>query len=202
MTSNLRVGQGYDVHQTVKGQPLMIGGVKIPSEFGLLGHSDADVLLHAITDALLGAAGMGDIGTHFPDTDERWKDADSKVILKETLELVKRNGYYPINVDSTVIAQKPKLAPHMPSITKSLSKLLRLPLDCVNVKAKTNEKLGYLGRAEAIEAQAIVLMEKISSPDDQPGDRPNEDASLPPFLLGDLPVQEALGDGWNNDVNR
>ncbi len=179
MSSTLRVGQGYDVHKTVKGRPLVIGGITIPCDFGLLGHSDADVLLHAITDALLGAAALGDIGKHFPDTSEEWKNADSKVILLDALELLRRKGFKPVNVDSTIIAQEPKLAPYMAGITKSLSKLLNLPLDCVNVKAKTNEGLGYLGKSEGLEAQAVVLIEKIPLPEDA--------ASLPPFLLGDLP---------------
>lgn len=157
---NIRVGQGYDVHQLVEGQDLILGGVNIPFEKGLLGHSDADALLHAITDALLGAAGLGDIGSHFPDTAAEFKDADSRVLLREAYQSVQELGWKVVNVDTTVIAQKPKLAPHIPAMRANIAADLGLPENCVNIKGKTNEKLGYLGRMEAIEAQAAVLLIK------------------------------------------
>lgn len=159
-TSRLRVGQGYDVHRLVEGRKLILGGIHIPSELGLLGHSDADALLHAVTDAILGACAMGDIGTHFSDTDPQFKGADSGILLQQTIEKAKAKGYELINIDSTLVCQSPKLAPHMAAMHESLSTLCALPLDAVNIKAKTNEKLGYLGREEAIEAQAVVLMVK------------------------------------------
>ena len=157
---NIRVGQGYDVHQLVEGRDLILGGVNIPFEKGLLGHSDADALLHAITDALLGAAGLGDIGSHFPDTAAEFKDADSRVLLREAYQSVQALSWKVVNVDTTVIAQKPKLAPHIPSMRANIAADLGLPENCVNIKGKTNEKLGYLGRMEAIEAQAAVLLIK------------------------------------------
>ena len=157
---NIRVGQGYDVHQLVEGRDLILGGVNIPFEKGLLGHSDADALLHAITDALLGAAGLGDIGSHFPDTAAEFKDADSRVLLREAYQSVQVLGWKVVNVDTTVIAQKPKLAPHIPAKRANIAVDLGLPENCVNIKGKTNEKLGYLGRMEAIEAQAAVLLIK------------------------------------------
>ena len=157
---NIRVGQGYDVHQLVEGRDLILGGVNIPFEKGLLGHSDADVLLHAITDALLGAAGLGDIGSHFPDTAAEFKDADSRVLLREAYQSVQELGWKVVNVDTTVIAQKPKLTPHIPAMRANIAADLGLPENCVNIKGKTNEKLGYLGRMEAIEAQAAVLLIK------------------------------------------
>ena len=157
---NIRVGQGYDVHQLVEGRDLILGGVNIPFEKGLLGHSDADALLHAITDALLGAAGLGDIGSHFPDTAAEFKDADSRVLLREAYQSVQESGWKVVNVDTTVIAQKPKLAPHIPAMRANIAADLGLPENCVNIKGKTNEKLGYLGRMEAIEAQAAVLLIK------------------------------------------
>ena len=157
---NIRVGQGYDVHQLVEGRDLILGGVNIPFEKGLLGHSDADALLHAITDALLGAAGLGDIGSHFPDAAAEFKDADSRVLLREAYQSVQELGWKVVNVDTTVIAQKPKLAPHIPAMRANIAADLGLPENCVNIKGKTNEKLGYLGRMEAIEAQAAVLLIK------------------------------------------
>ena len=157
---NIRVGQGYDVHQLVEGRDLILGGVNIPFEKGLLGHSDADALLHAITDALLGAAGLGDIGSHFPDTAAEFKDADSRVLLREAYQSVQALGWKVVNVDTTVIAQKPKLAPHIPAMCANIAADLGFPESCVNIKGKTNEKLGYLGRMEAIEAQAAVLLIK------------------------------------------
>jgi 2-C-methyl-D-erythritol 2,4-cyclodiphosphate synthase len=155
---NFRIGQGYDVHALVAGRPLIIGGVTVPYERGLLGHSDADVLLHAVTDALFGAAALGDIGRHFPDTDKRFAGADSRVLLRECAARVRAAGFEIVNVDSTVIAQAPKLAPHIDAMRAHIAEDLGLPLTRVNVKAKTNEKLGYLGRGEGIEAQAAVML--------------------------------------------
>ena len=157
---NIRIGQGYDVHQLAEGRDLILGGVNIPFEKGLLGHSDADALLHAITDALLGAAGLGDIGSHFPDTAAEFKDADSRVLWREAYQSVPALGWKVVNVDTTVIAQKPKLALHIPAMRANIAADLGLPENCVNIKGKTNEKLGYLGRMEAIEAQAAVLLIK------------------------------------------
>ena len=154
----MRVGQGYDVHQLVANRPLILGGVSIPFDKGLLGHSDADALLHAITDALLGAAGLGDIGSHFPDTAAEFKDADSRVLLRSAYQSVQALGWQVVNVDSTIIAQQPKLAPHIAAMKTHIAADLGLAVDAVNVKGKTNEKLGYLGRMEAIEAQAVVLL--------------------------------------------
>lgn len=142
---NIRVGQGYDVHQLVEGRDLILGGVNIPFEKGLLGHSDADALLHAITDALLGAAGLGDIGSHFPDTAAEFKDADSRVLLREAYQSVQELGWKVVNVDTTVIAQKPKLAPHIPAMRANIAADLGLPENCVNIKGKTNENLAIWG---------------------------------------------------------
>jgi 2-C-methyl-D-erythritol 2,4-cyclodiphosphate synthase len=155
---NYRIGQGYDVHALVPGRPLIIGGVTVPFDRGLLGHSDADVLLHAITDALFGAAALGDIGRHFPDTDPRFAGSDSRVLLRECAARLAQAGFAIENVDSTVIAQAPKLAPFIDAMRANIAEDLGLPLTRVNVKAKTNEKLGYLGRSEGIEAQAAVLL--------------------------------------------
>jgi len=155
---DFRIGQGYDVHALVPGRPLIIGGVTVPYERGLLGHSDADVLLHAVTDALFGAAALGDIGRHFPDTDTRFAGANSRVLLRECAARIAQAGFAIQNVDSTVIAQAPKLAPHIDAMRANIAEDLGLPLERVNVKAKTNEKLGYLGRGEGIEAQAAVLL--------------------------------------------
>ena len=154
----MRIGQGYDVHKLVSGRKLIIGGVDIPHNLGLLGHSDADVLLHAISDAILGAAALGDIGKHFPDTDEKYKGADSLVLLKEVGELVRQKGYNIINVDSTVIAQKPKLLPYIDTMRENIAKALNIPLDCVSVKATTEEKLGFTGSGEGISAHAVALI--------------------------------------------
>ena len=158
---NIRIGQGYDVHQLVEGRPLILGGVNIAFEKGLLGHSDADALLHALTDALLGAAGMGDIGSHFPDTAAEFKDADSRVLLREAYKGVQAEGWQVVNVDTTIIAQQPKLAPHIAAMRANIAADLGLPENAVNIKGKTNEKLGYLGRMEAIEAQAAVLLQAV-----------------------------------------
>lgn len=157
----MRVGQGYDVHRLVPGRPLVLGGHHIESPVGLLGHSDADALLHAVTDAILGACALGDIGRHFSDTDPQYAGADSAVLLQQALAKAKAAGFELINVDTTLICQTPKLAPHMPAMHQSLAKACGLPVSSVNIKAKTNEKLGYLGRGEAIEAQAAVLMIKV-----------------------------------------
>ena len=155
---NLRVGQGYDVHQLVAGRKLILGGVEIPHTTGLLGHSDADALLHAITDALLGAVALGDIGRHFPDTDPRYAGADSRVLLRGAVALLAEKGWQVVNVDATLIAQKPKLTPYAAAMVANIAVDLGIAEDCVNLKGKTNEKLGYLGREEAIEAQAVVLV--------------------------------------------
>jgi 2-C-methyl-D-erythritol 2,4-cyclodiphosphate synthase len=156
----IRVGQGWDVHALVPGRALILGGVTIPHELGLLGHSDADALLHAITDALLGAAALGDIGRHFPDSDPRWKGADSRVLLCHTLSLLQQAGWRVVNVDATVVAQRPKLAAHIPAMVANIAADLGLAVDRVNVKAKTCERLGFAGREEGMEAQAAVLIER------------------------------------------
>ena len=155
---NFRIGEGWDVHALVPGRKLIIGGVEIPHTLGLLGHSDADVLLHAITDALLGAAGLGDIGTHFPDTDARFQGADSTVLLAEAGRRVQALGWKIGNVDSTVVAQAPKLAPHREAMCAAIALALGLDADQVNVKAKTAEKLGPVGQGLSIEARAAVLL--------------------------------------------
>lgn len=156
--AQMRIGQGWDVHALVPGRRLIIGGVPIPYHLGLLGHSDADVLLHAIIDALLGAAGLGDIGTHFPDTDVRWKNADSLELLAACAALLKEKGWHIQNLDSTVIAQAPKLAPHIPAMREQIAAALALAVTQINIKAKTAEKLGPVGQGQSIEAQAIVLL--------------------------------------------
>jgi len=153
-----RIGEGWDVHALVPGRPLVVGGVVIPFERGLLGHSDADVLLHAITDALLGAAALGDIGRHFPDTDERFRGADSAALLAEAARRVGEAGWRVGNVDSTVIAQAPKLAPYIDAMRGHIAQALGLAVDQVNVKAKTAEKLGPVGQGQSIEARAVVLL--------------------------------------------
>lgn len=153
-----RVGQGYDLHALVPGRKLIIGGVTIPHASGLLGHSDADVLLHAITDALLGAAALGDIGRHFPDTDPKFAGADSRVLLREACKRVSEAGYAVGNVDATIIAQAPKMAAHIPHMIANIAADLGVAPGQVNLKAKTNEKLGYLGREEGIAAEAVVLI--------------------------------------------
>lgn len=156
----IRVGQGFDVHQLAEGRPLIIGGVEIPYEKGLLGHSDADVLLHTIADAALGAIGEGDIGKHFPDTDPHFKDADSAKLLSAVWELVKEKGYTLGNVDCTIIAQKPKMAPHIPAMRARIAELLEAEEAQVNVKATTTETLGFTGRGEGIASQAVILLVK------------------------------------------
>jgi 2-C-methyl-D-erythritol 2,4-cyclodiphosphate synthase len=155
---NLRIGEGWDTHQLVTGRPLVLGGVTIPHTHGLLGHSDADALLHAITDALLGAAALGDIGRHFPDTAAEFRGADSVVLLTEAARRVREAGYQIVNVDSTIVAQAPKMAPHIPAMCERIAAALGLPLDAVNVKAKTAEKMGPVGEGRAIEARAVALL--------------------------------------------
>ncbi len=157
---NIRIGEGWDIHQLVEGRKLILGGVEIPHSKGLLGHSDADALLHAITDALLGAAAMGDIGTHFPDTDAQFKGADSAVLLAEAARRVRVQGYEIGNVDSTVIAQAPKLAPHIAAMRTRIAQVLAVDVGQVNVKAKTAEKLGPVGTGLAMEARAVVLLQR------------------------------------------
>jgi 2-C-methyl-D-erythritol 2,4-cyclodiphosphate synthase len=156
----IRVGQGFDVHQLVEGRKCIIGGVTIPYEKGLLGHSDADVLLHAISDAILGALALGDIGKHFPDTDEAFKDADSVKLLEQVWELVKAQGYRLGNIDSTIIAQKPKMASYIPDMVSVIARVLEADPSQVNVKATTTEKLGFPGRGEGIAAQSVVCLIK------------------------------------------
>lgn len=153
-----RIGQGYDCHALVSGRKLVIGGVTIPHATGLLGHSDADVLLHALTDALLGAAALGDIGRHFPDTAAEFAGADSRVLLREAAARVRAAGYLVGNVDATIIAQAPKMAPHIPTMVANVAADLGVAVGQVNIKAKTNERLGYLGREEGIAAEAIALL--------------------------------------------
>ncbi|MFV8829635.1 2-C-methyl-D-erythritol 2,4-cyclodiphosphate synthase [Alkalihalobacterium sp. APHAB7] len=156
----IRVGQGFDVHQLVEGRPLIIGGIEIEHEKGLLGHSDADVLLHTIADAALGAIGEGDIGKHFPDTDPAFKDSDSAKLLEHVWEIVKMKGYSLGNIDCTIIAQQPKMAPHISRMRERIAQLLEGTVEQVNVKATTTEKLGFTGRGEGIAAQAVILLTK------------------------------------------
>ena len=159
--TNLRIGHGYDVHRLTAGRRLVLGGVDIPYEKGLLGHSDADVLLHAISDALLGAAALGDIGKHFPDNDQSYKDADSLVLLSEVGRILWDAGYKPSNIDATVIAQAPKLAPHVQAMRKNIANALNIEPDAVSVKATTEERLGFTGSGEGISAHAVCIIEKI-----------------------------------------
>ena len=154
----MRIGQGFDVHALVPGRKLILGGVDVPYERGLEGHSDADVLLHAITDAILGAAALGDIGRHFPDTDPAFRGADSRVLLREAATRVRNAGFAVINVDATLIAQAPRMAPHIPAMVANIAADLGLPASQVNVKAKTTERLGFTGRGEGIAAEAVALI--------------------------------------------
>ncbi len=156
----LRIGHGYDVHAFADNRKCVIGGVEIPYEKGLLGHSDADVLLHAVSDSLLGAAALGDIGKHFPDTDPEFKGADSMVLLKTVVELLNSKGYTVNNIDATVIAQAPKMAPHIDKMRSNIAVTLGVPVDCVNIKATTEEKMGFTGRKEGISAHCVCLIEK------------------------------------------
>lgn len=157
---SIRIGHGYDVHKLVENRKLFLGGVEIPNELGLLGHSDADVLLHAICDALLGAAALGDIGKHFPDNDNSFKDIDSKILLKRTIDLVAEKGYKVGNIDATVVAQAPKLKPYIDKMVKTVAEICRVETDAINIKATTEEKLGFTGRLEGISAHAVALIER------------------------------------------
>lgn len=166
MTASLppfRIGQGYDCHALVVGRKLIIGGVDIPHKTGLLGHSDADILLHAITDALFGAAALGDIGRHFPDTDPEFKGADSRRLLREAARRVAAAGYGISNIDATIIAQAPKMAPHIPQMVANVAHDLGIAENQVNIKAKTNEKMGYLGREEGIASESVVLIYRLTA---------------------------------------
>jgi 2-C-methyl-D-erythritol 2,4-cyclodiphosphate synthase len=156
----MRIGHGYDVHRLVEGRKLILGGVEIPYEKGLLGHSDADVLVHAIMDAILGAAALGDIGRHFPDTDEKFKGADSLKLLKEVKKLIELKGYSLSNIDATIIAQKPKLMPYIEKMRENISKTLNISIDDINIKATTEEGLGFTGSGEGISAHAVALLVK------------------------------------------
>ena len=155
----MRVGIGYDVHQLIAGRKLWLGGVEVPHSKGLLGHSDADVLIHAICDALLGAAALGDIGKHFPDKDPQYKDIDSKILLLKCGELLEKKGYYIINIDSIVVAQQPKVGPFIPQMRQVMADILNIDIDQISVKATTTERLGFEGREEGISSQAIVLID-------------------------------------------
>ncbi len=157
----LRVGQGFDVHQLTTEREFWLGGVRIPHTKGALGHSDADVLLHAICDAILGAANMRDIGFHFPDTSADFKGIDSKLLLKKTVELVKEKGWEVVNIDSTVVLEKPKIAPHIEAMKAAIENASGIPIDCISIKATTNEKMGFIGREEGITAQAVVLLQGV-----------------------------------------
>ena len=156
-----RFGMGYDVHQLVEDRKLIMGGVEIPFEKGLLGHSDADVLLHAVSDALLGAAALGDIGKHFPDTDERYKGADSLKLLEEVGRLLAEKGYAVGNVDATIVAQRPKMAPHIPAMRENIAGVLKVAVDQINVKATTEEHMGFTGSGQGISAYAVAGIEKL-----------------------------------------
>lgn len=162
MITDLRIGHGYDVHRFTEGRPLMLGGVRIPHDKGLLGHSDADVLLHALMDAMLGALALGDIGKHFPDTDEAYRGADSLALLKHVNALLNKNGYCLHNADITVIAQEPKLAPHIEAMRKTIAEALNCPVNDISVKATTTEKLGFEGRREGISCHAVCLVKNLS----------------------------------------
>lgn len=155
----MRIGIGYDVHQLVEGRPLWLGGIQVPHTLGLLGHSDADVLLHAICDALLGAAALGDIGKHFPDNDPAYKNIDSKILLRRCGEILDQHGYRIVNIDSTIVAQRPKVGPYIDSMRQSIAQQLSIPVSCVSVKATTTEHLGFEGRQEGISSHAVVLIE-------------------------------------------
>ena len=156
----IRVGMGYDVHQLVKGRDLWMGGIKLEHELGLLGHSDADVLIHAICDAILGAANMRDIGYHFPDTSTETDGMDSKIILKKTIELIVTKGYRLVNIDATICAERPKMNPHIPQMQQTMAQVIGCDVDAISIKATTTEKLGFTGRQEGISAYAVALIEK------------------------------------------
>ena len=158
----IRIGSGHDSHRLVAGRHLILGGIRVEYHLGLAGHSDADVVLHAVTDALLGAAGLGDIGETFPDTDPQWKDADSELFLSQTIQTLLSLAWFPINLDVTIFAQEPKLGPVKAAIRENLARLLGLTVDAVNVKAKTGEHVGHIGRGEAIACHAVVLIQKMN----------------------------------------
>jgi len=158
--SHIRTGIGYDVHQFAKGRPMVLGGVQIPFDRGLLGHSDADVLLHAIADAILGAAALGDIGAHFPPTDPSFKDADSRVLLTESCRLLRNAGYRVVNLDATIVAEAPRILPHVPQMREAIASACGITVDDVSVKATTNERMGFVGREEGIAALAIATIER------------------------------------------
>ncbi len=155
----MRIGFGYDVHRLVEGRPLILGGVQVPHDRGLAGHSDADVLLHAVADALLGAAALGDLGAHFPDTDAEWKDADSQALLRQVVERIQHAGYAPHNVDATVLLERPKLRPHVDEMRTNIAYALSFPRDAVSVKATTTEGIGFVGREEGVAAQAACTIQ-------------------------------------------
>jgi len=161
MATGLRIGHGYDVHRLVEGRKLILGGVEIPWELGLLGHSDADVVTHAIMDSLLGAAGLWDIGHAFPDTAAEFKDISSMILLERVMELIRSKGYEVVNVDATIIAQKPKLAPYLPQMRRNIADVLGVDIDCISVKATTEERMGFTGSCEGIASHAVVLLTKI-----------------------------------------
>ncbi len=157
----MRIGEGYDVHKLCKNRPLILGGVKIPHKMGLLGHSDADVLIHAVCDALLGAAALGDIGSHFPPTDDSYKNIDSSVLLSKVNALLKEHGFKVINVDSTIIAEAPKMLPYIEKMRENIAKTLQIDIDKISVKATTEEGLGFTGKKKGIAARAVVLAEEL-----------------------------------------
>jgi len=157
---NFRIGFGIDYHQLEEGRPFVVGGIEIPHYKGPVGHSDADVLLHAICDAMLGALALGDIGIHFPNTDNQYKGIDSKVLLKRTNNLIKEKGYKVVNIDSTVCLELPKLSPHIEKMVRVISEIIGIPTDCISIKATTAEKMGFVGREEGIQAQAVALLSK------------------------------------------
>ncbi len=157
----IRIGYGIDFHQLVAGRDLWIGGIKIPHDKGSLGHSDGDVLLHAICDAMLGALGLGDIGTHFPDTSDKYKDIDSKILLKESFELIKQKGYTIVNIDSSLCLQKPKIKPYIAEMQQTIASVLNLAVADVSIKATTTEEMGFVGREEGLTAHAVILLQKI-----------------------------------------
>lgn len=159
---HMRIGHGYDVHRLAEGRKLILGGVCVPHETGLDGHSDADVLVHAIMDALLGAAALGDIGKYFPDTDDHYKDADSLNLLETVCQIIREKGYEVGNIDATIVAQRPKLSGFIPQMTENIAHVLNIPVDCVNIKATTTEKLGFTGRQEGIESHAVCMIEKTN----------------------------------------
>jgi len=163
----MRIGQGFDAHALVEGRPLVIGGVTIPYALGLAGHSDADVLLHAICDALIGAAALGDIGRHFPDSDPQYKGVDSRKLLRATAALLSQHGWGLVNLDATIIAQEPRMSPHVAQMAANIAADLGVPINCVNIKAKTTERLGFTGRGEGIAAEAVALIAPLAAAADK-----------------------------------